>query len=152
MKANSKLKLGIGAVIAAFFAIMPSSAFATVKAGTEDISSKTSNTAGTVKYDSGYTANVTVNSGATWNLTANTSVCSIVNNGTINTNGHTLTYTSLSGNGTINEGTGIEENETETTFNDGNIYTIDGRCLGKSLPDDFQGVYIQNGKKLIKLR
>lgn len=52
MKANSKLKLGIGAVIAAFFAIMPSSAFATVKAGTEDISSKTSNTAGTVKYDS----------------------------------------------------------------------------------------------------
>ena len=52
MKANSKLKLGIGAIIAAFFAIMPSSAFATVKAGTEDISSKTSNTAGTVKYDS----------------------------------------------------------------------------------------------------
>ncbi len=107
---------------------------------------------GQVKYDSGYTANVTVNSGATWNLTANTSVCAIVNNGTINTNGHTLTYTSLSGNGTINEGTGIEENETETAFNDGNIYTIDGRCLGKSLPDDFQGVYIQNGKKLIKLR
>ena len=107
---------------------------------------------GQVKYDSGYTANVTVNSDATWNLTANTSVCAIVNNGTINTNGYTLTYTSLSGSGTINNGTGIEENETETSFSDGNIYTIDGRCLGKSLPDDFQGVYIQNGKKLIKLR
>lgn len=107
---------------------------------------------GQVKYDAGYTANVTVNSGATWNLTANTSVCSIVNNGTINTNGYTLTYTSLSGSGTINNGTGIDENEDETTINDGNIYTLDGRCLGKSLPDDFQGVYIQNGKKLTKLR
>ena len=106
---------------------------------------------GQVKYDAGYTANVTVNSGATWNLTANTSVCAIVNNGTINTNGYTLTYTSLSGSGTINNGTGIEENEDETTINDGNIYTLDGRCLGKSLPDGFQGVYIQNGKKLIKL-
>lgn len=105
---------------------------------------------GQVKYDAGYTANVTVNSSATWNLTANTSVCAIVNNGTINTNGYTLTYTSLSGNGTINEGTGIEENEDKTTINDGNIYTLDGRCLGKSLPDGFQGVYIQNGKKQLK--
>ncbi|MBR6532462.1 hypothetical protein IKT64_01690 [Candidatus Saccharibacteria bacterium] len=68
MKANSKLKLGIGAIVAALFAIMPSSAFATVKAGTEDITSKTSNTAGTVKYDSstktitldGYAGDITI--------------------------------------------------------------------------------------------
>ena len=58
---------------------------------------------GQVKYDSGYTANVTVNSGATWNLTANTSVCAIVNNGTIVTNGYTLTYTSMAGSGSIVE-------------------------------------------------
>lgn len=60
MKTNSKLKLGIGAVIAAFFAIMPTSAFATVKAGTEDITSKTANTAGTVKYDNA-TKTITLN-------------------------------------------------------------------------------------------
>ncbi len=58
---------------------------------------------GVVKYDAGYTANVTVNAGAVWNLTANTSICALVNNGTINTNGYTLTYTSKSGSGTINE-------------------------------------------------
>ena len=65
--------------------------------------------AGVVKYDSGYTANVTVNSGAVWNLTANTSICALVNNGTINKNGYTLTYTSLSGSGTINDVTGIDD-------------------------------------------
>jgi len=58
---------------------------------------------GIVKYDTGYTANVTVNSGATWNLTANTSIGTLVNNGIINTNGYTLTTTSKSGSGTINE-------------------------------------------------
>ncbi len=58
---------------------------------------------GLVKYDSGYTANVTVNEGAVWNLTGNTSICTLVNNGTINTNGYTLTTTSSSGTGTINE-------------------------------------------------
>lgn len=106
---------------------------------------------GQVKYDSGYTANVTINSDATWNLTANTSVCAIVNNGTINTNGYTLTYTSISGSGTINDGTGIEENFDETIVNDGKIYTLDGRCLGKTLPDNFRGIYIQNGKKHVKV-
>ena len=105
---------------------------------------------GQVKYDTGYTANVTVNSNATWNLTDNTSVCAIVNNGTIVTNGYTLTYTSLSGSGTIVEGTGINENTLEEPVGDGKIYTIDGRCLGTTLPEDFHGVYIQNGKKYVK--
>ena len=57
---------------------------------------------GIVKYDTGYTANVTVNSGTTWNLTANTSIGTLVNNGTINRNGYTLTTTSTSGSGIIN--------------------------------------------------
>ncbi|MBR1513424.1 MAG: hypothetical protein IJ622_03945 [Bacteroidales bacterium] len=105
---------------------------------------------GQVKYDSGYTANVTINDDATWNLTANTSVCSIVNNGTINKNGYTLTYTNLTGSGTINDGTGIEENTSETPIKDDKIYTLDGRCLGTTLPDNFQGIYIQNGKKQLK--
>ncbi len=60
---------------------------------------------GVVKYDDGYTANVTVNEGAVWNLTANTSICALVNNGTINTNGYTLTTTSSSGSGTTNTST-----------------------------------------------
>ena len=58
---------------------------------------------GQVKYDAGYTANVTVNSGATWNLTANTTINTLVNNGTIVTNGYTLNYDSYSGSGTIVE-------------------------------------------------
>ena len=63
---------------------------------------------GTVKYDSGYTANVTVNSGATWVLNANTSICKLVNNGTIITNGYTLTTTSSSGSGS-QQTAGVEE-------------------------------------------
>lgn len=55
-----------------------------------------------MKYDTGYTANVTVNSGAVWNLTADTSIGTLVNNGIINTNGYTLTTTSTTGSGTIN--------------------------------------------------
>ena len=63
---------------------------------------------GTVKYASGYTANVTVNEGATWVLNANTSICALVNNGTIITNGYTLTTTSSSGSGT-QQTEGVEE-------------------------------------------
>ena len=110
---------------------------------------------GTVKQDDGYTANVTVQSSATWNLTANTTVTTLVNNGTINCNGYTLTYTSLSGNGTINSngGTnGIEDVEMEQIVNDPRVFTIDGRYLGTEVPATFRGVYIQNGKKHVKLR
>ena len=55
---------------------------------------------GIVKYDTGYTANVTVNEGAVWILTGNASVSSLVNNGTIITNGYTLTAASSTGSGT----------------------------------------------------
>ena len=45
---------------------------------------------------------------------------------------------------------GIEENPEDKALKDNRIYTIEGRCLGTELPDDFRGVYIQNGKKHIK--
>ena len=100
---------------------------------------------GIVKYDTGYTANVTVNSGAVWNLTADTSIGTLVNNGTINTNGYTLTTTSTSGNGTINETTGIEEIVKSQSSNSKSIYTLDGRHADAST----KGIVIQNGKKFV---
>ena len=98
---------------------------------------------GIVKYDTGYTANVTVNSGATWNLTANTSIGALVNNGTINKNGYTLTTTSTSGSGTINETTGMKAVQTTETQVD--CYTLDGRKANAGT----KGVVIQNGKKYV---
>jgi len=98
---------------------------------------------GLVKYDSGYTANVTVNEGAVWNLTANTSICTLVNNGTINCNGYTLTTTSKSGSGTINETTMIDSinaDKSNTT-----IYTLDGR----KATSNTKGIVIKNGKKVV---
>jgi len=98
---------------------------------------------GLVKYDSGYTANVTVNSGAVWNLTADTSICGLVNNGTINCNGYTLTTTSTSGSGTINETTGITTVKSANTA--APAYTLDGRQVSSPV----KGLYIQNGKKFM---
>ena len=101
---------------------------------------------GTVKYDSGYTANVTVNSGATWNLTSDTSICSLTNNGTINKNGYTLTYTSLSGSGTINEESAVKAvSEAPTSVRDGKVYTFDGRATNAD-----NGLLIKGGNKIIK--
>ncbi len=45
---------------------------------------------------------ITINEGGVWNLTANSYVTHLVNNGTINKNGYTLTTSHSSGNGTIN--------------------------------------------------
>lgn len=110
---------------------------------------------GTVKQDDGYTANVTVQSSATWNLTANTTVTTLVNNGTINCNGYTLSYSTLSGNGTINTGggtTSINDVEVEHQVRDPRVFTLDGRYLGTEVPATFRGVYLQNGKKHVKLQ
>ncbi len=86
------------------------------------------NYTGIVKYDDGYTANVTVNEGAIWNLTANTTIGTLVNNGTINRNGYTLTTSSTSGSGTINATTGLSQVEEEgSSTADGPAYTLDGR-------------------------
>lgn len=101
---------------------------------------------GIVKYDSGYTANVTVNEGAVWNLTGNATVSKLVNNGTINKNGYTLTYSSLSGSGTINETTGIEEVRSRRSDGRGEMYTLDGRRANASV----KGIVIQDGKKVVR--
>ena len=101
---------------------------------------------GTVTYDTGYTANVTVNEGAVWNLTANATVTKLVNNGTINKNGYTLTYSSLSGSGTINETTEIEEVRSRKSDGRGEMYTLDGRRANASV----KGIVIQDGKKVVK--
>ena len=48
---------------------------------------------------------------------------------------------------------GIDDVETEQqSVNDPRVFTIDGRYLGNEVPATFRGVYIQNGKKHIKLR
>jgi immune inhibitor A len=48
--------------------------------------------------------------------------------------------------------TGINDVEMETQMNDNRIYTLDGRYLGTELPSSFRGVYIQNGKKYVKMQ
>ncbi|MBR6965023.1 hypothetical protein IKH83_01775 [Candidatus Saccharibacteria bacterium] len=67
MKQISKVKLGIGFAVAAFFAILPTNAFAaSVKVGTEEISTSGKNAANTATYAdgvltlNGVTGNVTI--------------------------------------------------------------------------------------------
>lgn len=79
------------------------------------------------------------------NLTANTSIGTLVNNGTINRNGYTLTTTSTSGSGTINETTGIETVKSEE-LKDNSCYTLDGRKANAQT----KGIIIKNGKKIIR--
>ena len=45
---------------------------------------------------------------------------------------------------------GIDEIPENKVFKDNLYYTLEGRCLGTKLPDDYKGVYIRNGKKHIK--
>ena len=85
-----------------------------------------------------------VNEGAVWNLTANTTISTLVNNGTINCNGYTLTYSSKSGSGTINETTGIASINTECS--DVKVYTLDGRMAS----DSTKGIVIQGSKKVVR--
>lgn len=88
---------------------------------------------------------VTVESGAVWNLTGNCYVTTLTNNGTINTNGYTLTTTSTSGSGTINTTTGIEKVQNSKLKVQSECYTLDGRRA-----DAFtKGIFIQNGKKVV---
>jgi len=88
---------------------------------------------------------VTVESGAVWNLTGNCYVTTLTNNGTINTNGYTLTTTSTSGSGTINTMTGIEKVQNSKLKVQSECYTLDGRRA-----DAFtKGIFIQNGKKVV---
>ena len=45
---------------------------------------------------------------------------------------------------------GIDEIPAENTLKDNLYYTLEGRCLGAKLPENYKGVYILNGKKYIK--
>ena len=47
---------------------------------------------------------------------------------------------------------GIEDVEMEQTVNDPRVFTLDGRYLGTEVPSSFRGVYLQNGKKHLKLQ
>ena len=40
-----------------------------------------------------------------------------------------------------------EISEEANTLNDNLFYTVEGRCLGAKLPENYKGVYIRNGKK-----
>ena len=46
---------------------------------------------------------------------------------------------------------GIDSVEPMQTTGDQRVFTLDGRYLGTEVPATFRGVYIQNGKKQIKL-
>ena len=100
---------------------------------------------GTVKYDTGYTANVTVNEGAVWNLTANTSIGALVNNGTVNRNGYALTTTSTSGSGTINETTGISALKPAPSTLTPELYNLAGQRVNGAA----KGIIIKNGQKIV---
>ena len=45
---------------------------------------------------------------------------------------------------------GIDEISAENLLKDNLYYTLEGRCLGAKLPEDYKGVYILNGIKYIK--
>jgi len=62
----------------------------------------------------------TLTNTGTWTLTADSYVDKIVNNGVINKNGHTLTYSSLTGNAPIDNATAIEKIENM------NLWSADG--------------------------
>lgn len=102
--------------------------------------------AGTVETGTENKVAVTVGENVTWPLTADTYVTTLTNNGVINKNGHSLTYGSLSGNGTINESTGINEVRQTTIDSNAPAYTLNGTRVGSST----KGIIIQNGKKIIR--
>ena len=101
---------------------------------------------GTVSAGSDNKVAVEVGQGLTWQLTADTNVSTLVNNGTIVTNGYTLNVSgSSSGTGTISETTGISSMMTPTADSSAVRYTLDGRRALST----HKGIIIQNGKKYV---
>ena len=45
---------------------------------------------------------------------------------------------------------GIDEIPAENILKDNLYYTLEGRCLGAKLPENYKGVYIKNGEKFVK--
>jgi len=101
---------------------------------------------GTVSAGSDNKVAVEVGQGVTWQLTADTNVNTLVNNGTIVTNGYTLNVSgSSSGTGTISETTGISSLITPADDNSAVRYTLDGRRALST----HKGIIIQNGQKYV---
>ncbi len=48
--------------------------------------------------------------------------------------------------------TGIDVVDPQPAVRDNRVYTIDGRCMGTSVPQWFRGIYIQNGEKHLKIK
>ncbi len=86
---------------------------------------------------------VTVESGGVWNLTADTNLSSLVNNGTINCNGYSLFYGSLSGSGIINETAGIDAVTSDAT--EAPAYRLDG----SPVKDSHSGITIKDGRIIL---
>ncbi len=89
-------------------------------------------------------ATVTIESGGTWNLTGNTYLTTLVNKGTICTNGYVLSYDSVSGNGTISPTTSITQTRTIKENSPG--YTLSGTRANQHT----HGIVIIDGKKVLK--
>ena len=101
---------------------------------------------GTVSAGSDNKVAVEVGQGVTWQLTADTNVNTLVNNGTIVTNGYALNVSgSSSGTGTISETTGISSLITPTDDSSTARYTLDGRRTLST----HKGIIIQNGQKYV---
>lgn len=95
------------------------------------------------------TADVVVNEGGVWVLTADSHVTTLTNNGTVYRNGHTLTYGSLSGNGTISDGTtAISQPATVAMATPDGVYDLAGKCVGTRLQDVPAGIYVAHGGKV----
>ncbi len=88
-------------------------------------------------------ADVTVENGGVWCLTANSYVTNLTNNGAIYTNGYTLTYDSLEGDGTMGDATDIQSVDGE--FESSSAYRLDGRRVDGHA----RGVVIRNGRKIV---
>lgn len=89
---------------------------------------------------------VTISSGATWELTANSYVDKLVNNGTIYLNGYTLTTSSSTGSGSINEGSGINSISVDKSASE-KVYTIGGQRVTSTNVQP--GLYIVGGRKMV---
>jgi len=89
-------------------------------------------------------SSVTVENGGVWNLTANTTLSTLVNNGTINCNGFTLTCNDKSGSGTINNTTDIKK--VTSTLISTPAYTLDGYTASEMA----RGIIVKDGKTMIR--
>jgi len=88
----------------------------------------------------------------TWYLTGDTYVDTLVVNegGAVHTNGYTLTYGSLTNNGTIDD-SGVTELSLDSKSTDNRVINLNGAIIGTSdtATDLAPGIYIINGQKKV---